>query len=71
VRLALYRAAAAAAQRRQSAAVTRRLALLRAHGLILKVQKTHRYQVTAEGRRILTALLSAHAADASQLAAAA
>lgn len=72
VRLALYGAAAdAAAQRRQSAAVTRRLRLLRAHGLIIKVQKTHRYQVSAQGRRILTALLSAHAADARRLAAAA
>jgi hypothetical protein len=72
VRLALYGPAAdKATQRRQSAAVTRRFALLRAHGLILKVQKTHRYQVTAEGRRILTALLSAHAADASRLASAA
>ena len=57
-----------AARRRQSAAVTRKLRLLRAHGLIIKVQKTHRYQVGAEGRRILTALLSAHAADARRLA---
>lgn len=55
-------------QRRQSAAVTRKLRLLRAHGLIFKVQKTQRYQVTAPGRRILTALLTAYAADASQLA---
>jgi hypothetical protein len=59
-----------AVQRRQAAAVTRQLRLLRAHGLILKVQKTHRYQVSAYGRRVLTALLSAHAADASRLAAA-
>jgi hypothetical protein len=72
VRLALFGPPAdEAARRRQSAAVTRRLALLRVHGLILKVQKTHRYHVTAEGRRILTALLSAHAADASRLASAA
>jgi hypothetical protein len=71
LRQALYGATAdEAEQRRQAAAVTRRLRLLREHGLILKVQKTHRYQVTAEGRRILTALLSAHAADASRLAAA-
>jgi len=55
-------------RRRQSAAVTRKLRLLRAQGLIIKVQKTHRYQVSAEGRRILTALLSAHAADARRLA---
>jgi hypothetical protein len=48
--------------------VTRKLRLLRAHGLIVKIQKMHRYQISAEGRRILTALLSAHAADASRLA---
>ena len=57
-------------QRRQAAAVTRKLRLLCAHGLLIKVQKTHRYQVSAQGRRILTALLSAHAADANRLAAA-
>lgn len=58
-------------QRRQSAAVTRKLRLLRAHGLLIKVQKSHRYQVSVPGRRILAALLSAYAADASRLAAAA
>jgi hypothetical protein len=55
-------------QRRQSAAVTRQLSLLRAHGLIVKVQKTHRYQLSALGRRVTTALLTAHAADVSKLA---
>src|SRR5262249_29473110 len=66
VRRALYGAAAdEAVQRRQSAAVTRRLRLLRAHGLILKGQKTDCYQVGAEGRRSLTALLSSHGADPS------
>jgi hypothetical protein len=69
VRVALYGVGAdSPARRRQSAAVTRQLRLLRAHGLIVKVQKTHRYQVSAAGRRILTAVLSAHAADASRLA---
>lgn len=57
-----------AEQRRRSAVVTRKLRMLRAHGLIIKVQKTHRYQVSAQGRRILTALCSAHAADAQRLA---
>jgi hypothetical protein len=72
LRLALFGATDNADQRRkQSAAVTRKLRLLRAHGLIIKVQKTHRYQISAEGRRILTALLNAHAADAARLAAAA
>jgi hypothetical protein len=72
LRLALYGESNDAAERRkQSAMVTRRLRLLRAHGLIHKVQKTHRYQVSAEGRRMVTALLHAHAADATRLAAAA
>ena len=55
-------------RRRQAAQVTRRLALLRAHGLILWIQKTHRYQLTASGRRVVTALLTATAADAEKLA---
>lgn len=58
-------------RRRQSAAVTRKLHLLRAHGIIIKIQKTHRYQLSAQGRRIVTTLLSAHVADADRLAAAA
>jgi len=33
------------------AAVTRLLALLRAHGLIVKVQKSHRYHLSASGPR--------------------
>jgi hypothetical protein len=67
----LYGAAGTAAdRRRQASCVTRQLRLLRAHGLIIKVQKTHRYQVSAQGRRILSALLSAHAADVTRLAAA-
>lgn len=59
----------ASLRRKQAALVTRQLRLLRAHGLIVKVQKTHRYQVSAQGRRVLTALLSAYAADATRLAA--
>lgn len=57
-------------RRRQSAKITRSLAILKAHGLIMKVQKTHRYQLTANGRRVTTALLSAHNADPQKLAAA-
>jgi len=55
--------------RRQSAAVTRLLALLRAHGLIVKVQKSHRYHLSVAGRRTVTILLTAHACDATRLAA--
>jgi len=71
LRVALFGDTAdATEQRRQAARVTRQLRLLRAHGFILKVHKTHRYQLSAQGRRVLTALLSAHAADASRLGAA-
>jgi hypothetical protein len=58
-------------RRRQAAAVTRQLALLRAHGVIIKVPKTHRYQLSASGRRIVTALLAAHASDVNHLMASA
>jgi hypothetical protein len=54
-------------QRRQSAAITRRLALLRAHGIMRKISGTHRYQLTSRGRRIITALLAARNADVDQL----
>jgi len=54
-------------QRRQAAAITRRLALLRAHGLLRKVSGTHRYHLTSRGRRIVTALLAARNADVDQL----
>lgn len=43
-------------RKRRSAQVSRQLRLLRGHGLLKKVPKTHRYQVTDRGRLILTAL---------------
>jgi hypothetical protein len=55
--------------RRQTSAVCRRLMLLRAHGLIAKVPKTHRYTVTQKGRRIITALLAARQASTEKLTA--
>ncbi len=68
VRRELYpRTDDSAEQRRQSAAVTRKLALLRAHGLIRKVSGTHRWILTDNGRRIVTALLAARQADVDQL----
>ena len=54
-------------QRRQAAAITRRLALLRAHRILQKLSGTHRYQLTKTGQRILTALLSARHCDIDQL----
>jgi hypothetical protein len=58
-------------QRRRSAAISRKLRLLRAHGLIRKLPHTHRYQVTGNGRLILNAILSAHRVTVQQLTAAA
>ena len=51
----------------RSAKVTRMLRMLRAHGLILKVQKTHRYVLTDKGRKILTALAAARNASTDKL----
>ncbi|MGA7500905.1 MAG: hypothetical protein WBX00_29595 [Isosphaeraceae bacterium] len=61
----------AAVHRRQSGQVSRLLALLRAHGLIQKITKTHRYQVTTRGREQITAILAARAAGVEKLIAAA
>jgi len=58
-------------QRQQAAAMTRKLALLRAHGLIVKVHKTHRYRLSAEGQRVTTALRAAYEADVNRLVGAA
>lgn len=54
-------------RRRQAAAVTRKLRLLRAHGLIRKVPKTHRYTLSKHGTKVITALLAAQAADTAKL----
>lgn len=56
-----------AARRRQSAQITRRIRLLRAHGLLKKISGTHRYQVTAKGRITITAVLTARQADTRRL----
>jgi DNA-binding HxlR family transcriptional regulator len=45
-------------RRRQAAVVTRKLAMLRAHGLLRKTPHSQRYQLTPKGRRIITALLA-------------
>lgn len=54
-------------RRSQAAKVSRRLALLHAHGLIAKISHTYRWQVTEKGRRVLTALLAARQADTEKL----
>lgn len=68
LRALLFPAAVEAPEaRRQSAAVTRQLRLLRAHGLIAKIPKTHRYQTTATGHAAIVTLLQARQANAAQL----
>jgi hypothetical protein len=52
-----------------SAAVSRKLRLLRAHSIIRKLPGTHRYQVTAQGRVILNAVLTAERTTTQQLTA--
>jgi hypothetical protein len=52
-------------RRRQAAAVSRKLALLRAHRLIRKVPGTHRYHLSVKGRTVVTALLTARNASTS------
>ena len=55
-------------QRKKIAAkVTRLLRLLRPHGVIEKIEGTHRYRVTPSGRRLATAAVAAGAAFLSQL----
>lgn len=56
-----------AERRRRSAAVSRQLRMLRAHGLIVKIPRTHRYQVTDQGRVMLTAVLTAAGTSLAQL----
>ena len=55
--------------RRRSGATTRKLRLLRAHGLIHKIAKTHRYQLSAHGRDVINALLAARQASTAKLTA--
>jgi hypothetical protein len=54
-------------RRRRSAAVSRKLRLLRAHGLIYKIPKSHRYQVTSSGRVVVLALLAVQQISLAQL----
>ena len=71
IRRALYGETEDADERRKQAGrISRRLAMLRAHGLIKKVPRTHRYLCTTQGRTAITALLAARNANLNQLTAA-
>jgi len=52
-----------AERKKHSGRTTRRIKLLRVHGLIRKVPKENRYTLTAQGRKFATALLTASAVD--------
>lgn len=54
-------------KRRTSAAITRQIRLLRAHGLIKKLPRCHRYHLTKRGRLVIPALLTAREADGFSL----
>jgi hypothetical protein len=54
-------------KRRQSSVITRKLRLLRAHGLIKKVPKTHRYHLTASGSKAVSTIIAALSASADSL----
>jgi hypothetical protein len=53
--------------RRRSAAISRKLRLLRDHGLIQRIQKTYRYKVTKKGWPILIAVMAAANATVNTL----
>jgi len=53
--------------RRRSALISRKLRLLRAHGILHKIKGRHLYQVSEAGRTILTSFLIARKATANQL----
>jgi hypothetical protein len=57
----------AAEQRRRSTRVTRMIRILRAHHLLQKVPRTHRYHLTPLGRDIISAALSAQKITLEQL----
>jgi hypothetical protein len=54
-------------KRRRSSRVGRQLRLLRAHGLIQKFPRSHRYQLTNTGRLAITAILTVDRTSLAQL----
>lgn len=55
--------------RRDAGRISRKLALLRAHGLIKNIPRTHRYLLTETGAKAIAAILAARQASLAQLAA--
>jgi hypothetical protein len=59
----------AAERRRLSAKIGRQLRLLRAHGIVRKIQKTHRYVLTSKGHLLTAALWATRDANLKKLVA--
>ena len=57
----------ASQRRKQSARASRLLFILRAHGLIRKTPRTHRYQVTPKGNRIAALTVATSTIQAQEL----
>lgn len=55
-------------KRSLSAKVTRKIRMLRAHGLVKKIPHTHRYTLTDDGRTAVAALIAVRNADVISLA---
>jgi hypothetical protein len=54
-------------RRRQSSKISRQLRLMRAHGIIRKIPKTHRYQLSKRGSLIVAAVHAAQTASVERL----
>jgi len=54
-------------QKKYSGRTTRRIKLLRVHGLVKKVAKENRYMLTAKGQKFACALMTASAVDIKEL----
>ena len=54
-------------RRKRSAAISRKLRMLRAHGLIRKVPRTHRYQVPNSARAVIVAVLTTARVSVQQI----
>jgi len=52
---------------KKSSAVTRKIRILRGHGLVKKIPKTHRYFLTQKGREAISAIQAARFADINSL----
>lgn len=54
-------------KRARSAAVSRKIRMLRAHGILHKVPKTHRYQIASDARTILVGILTSAKTSLQQI----